>query len=152
MADTYHSLHDEVRRLTGTWTYPALAQLTGESLRTIQRHHGVASGSGMKKLILAAHAKDPDLARRFALAAGRNLEELGIAPKPPPVDVKTAAERLRQHADSVLLAAAHAVNLPPEAVRPAVAAALARVADMGASVADLAARLDKPLPGAPRAR
>jgi hypothetical protein len=156
VADNYHKLHDEVRRLTGTWTYPALASLTGESLRNIQRHHGVATGEGMAKLILAAHAKDPDLARRFAVAGGHDLQKLGIAPAPSPLaapqaappgtrDAKTPAERHRQNAESVLLAAAHAANLPPEAVRPAVAAALARARDLGANPADLAAHLAKPL-------
>jgi hypothetical protein len=155
VADNYHQLYDDVRRAAGYWTYPELAQLTGESLRTLQRHGGISTGEGMKKLILAAHAKDPDLARRFAVVAGRNLEELGIAPpKPapaPPVSPKLVAEQLRQQADSVLLAAAHAAGLPPEAVRPQVAAALARVRDIGASPADLAAHLAKPLPGASKA-
>ena len=38
------------------------------------------------------------------------------------------------------------MNLPPEAVRPAVAAAFARARDLGVGVAGLAAQLAKPLP------
>ncbi len=152
MADNFHQLYDDARRATGTWGYRALANLTGESLRTLQRHHGISTAAGMAKLILATHAKDPDLARRFAVTAGHDLNSLGIAPPPPPpppkpapLDARPPVERHRQDAESVLLAAAHAANLPPEAVRPAVAAALARARDLGASPADLAAQLAKPL-------
>jgi hypothetical protein len=152
VADDFHKLYDDARRATHTWTYPALAQLTGESLRTIQRHHGISTGTGMAKLILATHAKDPDLARRLAVVKGYDLVSLGIAPPPPaapvPIPTKPPVERHRQDAESVLLAAAHAANLAPEAVRPAVAAALARARDLGASPADLAAQLAKPLAAA----
>lgn len=152
MADDFHKLYDDARRATGTWTYPALSVLTGESLRTLQRHHGISGGPGMTKLILAAHAKNPDLARRLAVNRGYDLHSLGIAPppappspQPAPVDARPPVERHRQDAESVLLAAAHAANLPPEAVRPAVAAALARARDLGASPTDLATQLAKPL-------
>jgi hypothetical protein len=152
MADNFHKLYEDARRLTGYWTYPALAHLTGESLRTIQRHHGISSSAGMAKLILATHAKDADLARRLAVSAGHDLNALGIAPPPPPkpapIEVKPPVERHRQDAESVLLAAAHAASLPPEAVRPTVAAAFARASDLGASPAALAAQLAKPLGGA----
>lgn len=88
-----------------------------------------------------------------------DLHALGIAPPPappppqpaapveakPPVDPRPPLERHRQDAESVLLAAAQAANLPPEAARPAVAAALARARDLGANPVDLAAQLAKPL-------
>ncbi len=151
MADSYEELFWEARRVTGTWTNGALAALVGTSKRTIERHGGVGDGEQMKKLILATHAKDPDLARRLAKVAGHDVHALGIAPPPPAAAVPAAvaglppAEVLRGQADSVLLAAAHAANQPPEAVRAVVAAAFARARDMKADPAKIAALLAKPL-------
>ncbi|MHB1845169.1 MAG: hypothetical protein ACYCWW_10085 [Deltaproteobacteria bacterium] len=138
--------------------YRGLARVTGLSLRTIQRHHGLHYTSDAKPLIVAVHPTNPALAHELALACGTSLEAMGLVqPKaaPPPPEPPRPAVVLppepvgppparSEHADTVLLAAATALSLPPEAVRPAVAAALARAAELGVDVKGLAEQLTRP--------
>ncbi len=140
--------------------YRDLAKLYGVSLRTVQRRYGRPVGRGIIAILKPLLTKNPALARELAEAAGVDLAELGLVPPEPPpeppapppepevrvekVFVPTRVEpppALREHADSVLLAGAHALNQMPESIRPALAAAFARAAELGVSVAGLAERL-----------
>ncbi|HUB10041.1 MAG TPA: hypothetical protein VMB50_23760 [Myxococcales bacterium] len=162
VADNLFALILEARRLVA-FSNRDFAELTGVSLRTVERYPtsgGISHVGQTDKLIVATHAKDPQLAARLAAAAGRDLQELGLPPAPVPVPPAPRAapeptvaapaplpavpEARQEHADSVLLAAARALNLPPETVRPGVAAAFARASEMGVSVAGLAAQLKRP--------
>ena len=79
---------------------------------------------------------NPELARQLAAARGTTLEALGLGhPGPPPDPTQ------REHADSVVCAAADVLQLPPSAVRPAVAAAFARAGEMNVTFAGLARHL-----------
>ncbi|MHB8417536.1 MAG: hypothetical protein ACYDCL_05645 [Myxococcales bacterium] len=154
MDKNFALLYQEACHACG-FEYRDLAKLYNVSLRTVQRHHGRPEAD-ITPLIEATRARNVELARQLAQAAGMNLEKLGLVPPPPPrverVFVPTPVEpppARREHADSVLVAAAHALNLPPEAVRPAVAAALARAGELAVSVPGLAEILRRPVGGAP---
>ncbi|MHB8420665.1 MAG: hypothetical protein ACYDCL_21545 [Myxococcales bacterium] len=162
MAQNFQQLVFEARRLVA-YTNRDFAKLTGVSLRTVERYNrnfGISHSGQTHKLIAAVYPKNAELARQLAVASGTSLEALGLVPPAPAVSAAPPAppappppapvpEARSEHADAVLLAAAHAMNLPPEAVRPAVAAALARARDLGVSVAGLAERLSQPLPRPP---
>ena len=130
--------------------YRALGQLCGLGLRTVQRHHGLPGPMYAAPLIRSLHAVNPAMARELATASFTSLELLGIeAPAAAATPAPSTAEpgeggTLRLHAESVLLAAADAMQLPPGAVRPAVAAALGRAAELGADPKALAGQLSRP--------
>jgi hypothetical protein len=126
----------QAREETHTWTHPDLAKLLGCSLRTVQRHThsgGLSQESHYGILIQAVYPRNPELARQLAAARGTTVAALGIA---SPVDPTQ-----REHADSILCAAADALQLPPSAVRPALAAAFARAGEMNVTFAGLARHL-----------
>jgi hypothetical protein len=84
------------------------------------------------------HARDAGLAAEIARAAGESLESLGIVgpppPAPPAAPAKTSpdAKAARRFAvDSVVCAAAEAIDVGPAAVRQALLAALTRARQMG---------------------
>ena len=122
-----------------------LADLVGSSLRTVERYNekqgGLNDRSHNESLIHAIHPKNPELAFELAEACGTRLEALGLVPPkrtepaPPPTPPRPAARP--EHADSVVCAAADALNISPAAVRPAVAAAFAKANALGMSVEDL---------------
>ncbi len=117
------------------FTHREFAELTGVSLRTVQRHAHAGGISGpfqTQKLLAALHPIDPALARELAEAAGLDLAALGLGIPPAPVEARP------EHADSVLLAAADAMHLAPEAVRPALAAIFARARELNVNPASLA--------------
>ena len=110
----------QARRETGTWTDGDLAKLLGCSRSTIQRNRhtaGLSRDVHYRLLIQAVHPKNPKLAAQIASARGLGLQQLGLTP-PAPAPDPTRPE----HADAVVYAAADVLQLPPSAVRPAVAA------------------------------
>ena len=122
-----------------------LAELMGRSRRTLSRY--VRSRSAILipqewlALARAVYAKNPSLAATLASRAGGTLVSFGIAPPPPPPAPPKPAEAstslaapTRDQLDLVVLAAAEAANLAPQAVRPVIAAAFARAAAMGVTV------------------
>ncbi len=142
MPSTMANLNELVRlarRETGTWIDGDLAKLLGCSRRTVQRNsrtEGLSRDEHYLRLIRAWHPRNPDLARQLAAARGTTLEALGLAPPAPPPDTTGPL-----HADSVVYAAADVLQLPPSAVRPAVAAAFAKAREHGATVEGLARHL-----------
>ena len=113
------------------------AALIGVSRRTVQRWDasgGVPSAGQIVKLARAVHPHDRALSARLARGAGTSLEELGIEPvASAPADAHMV--------DSITCAAADAMNMVPEAVRPALRAAFERARDLRMSPADVAAAL-----------
>ncbi len=142
MGSTMPALHELVRsarREAGAWTDGDLAKLLGCSRRTIQRNSrtdGLSKDEDYGLLIRAVHPKNPDLAAQLARARHTTLEELGIAaPEPPPDPTRP------EHADSVVYAAADVLQLPPSAVRPALAAAFAKACEHAVTIDGLARHL-----------
>jgi hypothetical protein len=81
------------------------------------------------------HPIDRDLAVRLATAAGTTLVALGLeAPQPSPLVSQPHSVGLSDLANSVVFAAADAVDLAPKAVRPAVVAAFAQAQKLGLTV------------------
>jgi hypothetical protein len=86
------------------------------------------------------YPRDPDLAARLAASQLATLEQFGIAP-PPTAAAPPGQAAERRDIDSLLCAAADAMNGPPRAVRPIVTAAFVRARDMGLTVEAVAAAL-----------
>jgi hypothetical protein len=110
-----------------------IGEFLGYSRRTIVRwtRSGIsgATDADWCKMARAVHAKNPELARQAAKAAGETLESLGLVtqarePARPPL---TTADR----ADLAVYAAAEAMATSPQAVRPALLAALDRMTAVG---------------------
>ncbi|MHB8417684.1 MAG: helix-turn-helix domain-containing protein [Myxococcales bacterium] len=140
---TLDELVRQARRELHVWTHPQFARFLGCSTRTVQRHvrfGGVSQESHYHQIIRAVHPTNPALAAQLAAARHVTLEALGVRPPAPPPDPTR-----REHADSVVCAAADVLQLPPSAVRPAVAAAFARASELEVTFAGLA----KLLAGAP---
>ncbi|MDP8999386.1 MAG: hypothetical protein M3O46_04670, partial [Myxococcota bacterium] len=105
-------------------------------------------------LARAVYPRNPQVAARLAQAAGTSLEQLGLVVAPPPSAVPPAPPPSPFVAsslftvDSITCAAADAMNMVPEAVRPGLRAAFERARDLGLSVADVAAALTPAKPAA----
>jgi hypothetical protein len=125
-------------------TQKTLGALIGCSRRTIiryQSHGAVLTPATWEKLARAAHAKDRALAADLAAKAGHTLVSLGLeAPPPPPAPPAPpprpapSAEHL---ADSIVCAAAEAMQATPQAARPAVVAAFERAVALGLSAEEV---------------
>ncbi len=136
---TLYQIVRQARSETGTWTHPAFAKLLGCSVRTVQRHPetgGVSARHHYDILIRATHANNPGLAAQLAAAVGTTLEAAGVAAPSDPTR--------HEHADSVLCAAADVLQLPPTAVRAALAAAFARASEYEVTIGGLARLLAEP--------
>jgi hypothetical protein len=121
-------------------THGQLANMLGVSLRTVARWYAKQGGpvaGDFHTLARAVHPRDPDVAARLAAAGGTTLEALGLTA--PPEDLTLPVPLL---VDSVLCAAAAALDVAPKAVRPALVAAFQRAREMRLSVeaVDLALR------------
>jgi hypothetical protein len=109
-------------RMIGT----RFAKFLGISDRTLRRWIDGGTRLSPSRLVMlasAVHAKDPGLASRIAAVHGHTLDELGIGLSP---DQSVAWEIAR--------AAAEVVDLPPHAMRPALAAALGRARAAGLTI------------------
>jgi transcriptional regulator with XRE-family HTH domain len=96
------------------------AELCGVSTRTVQRWMNGRSALAphdYRTLAQAVFPHDPELAGELAVAGGVTLEKMGLAEPPPSVDLII---------DSVLCAAAVAVDMKPLELRPALLAAFKR--------------------------
>jgi hypothetical protein len=119
-----------------------VGKIMGVSGRTIQRW---GSGSGLRlirphaeSLARAVYPKDAELAAHIAAAAGTTLQELGIASVPP-------GPRAGHLVDSLVCAAAEAMDVLPRLVRPGLLAAFARALEMGLTVEMVHAALAGPI-------
>lgn len=114
-------------------TQREIGALLGYSRRTIVRWtaHGTgAIDADWCTLARAVHPKDPELAARAAKAAGETLQSLGIVPATPPAPVRPPLATA-DLVELVVHAAADAVDMAPRAIRPALLAALDRMAAVG---------------------
>ncbi|HZU81967.1 MAG TPA: helix-turn-helix transcriptional regulator [Polyangiaceae bacterium] len=128
-------LHD-ARKVLGLESQGRLGELLGSSQRSGQRWERAEStptSEQLAKLAALVHPKDGQLAVEIAAAAGGTLEGLGVvrpAPAPPPAGAPDPVHIV----DTVVCAAAEAMQLMPEAVRPALRAAFRRARLAGLSV------------------
>jgi len=138
-----------------------LAELVGSSLRTVQRwetRRGQPSISVMQVLADAVRPHDPDLASQIDVWAPRPAPpappvlppaavEIAAPPVlPPPLPPPPPVPPIPQAVlvDSVVCAAAEAMTLSPQAVRPAVLAAFARARDAALTVEAVVGALAPP--------
>ncbi len=113
-----------------------LGTMLGSSARTGQRWErgGMPPApQQLHQLAALVHPFDPELAARIATAGGSTLAELGIALPPAPAP-GAGMPNPTLMVDSVVCAAADAMQLVPEAVRPALRAAFRRARLAGLSV------------------
>jgi transcriptional regulator with XRE-family HTH domain len=124
------------RPLVG-YTHRQLADVVGYSERTVRRWYAGGSNPdfvALGRLADAVRPKDSSLAAELDAAAGRPPP----APLPlPPVVVAPppAAPAVPPHVlvDSIVCAAAEAMSLTPQAVRPAIVAAFKRASEAAIS-------------------
>jgi hypothetical protein len=145
MSDSTTVLLLEARRAL-LWGQGDLANHFGLSKRTIQRWDARGSTPMPEQLASLArlvHRHDAELAARIAAAGGASLEDLGLAPKPASAAAPSAppAPSHAHMADSITCAAADAVAMLPDAVRPALLAAFERARDLAIAPADVAKAL-----------
>ncbi|HEY8042303.1 MAG TPA: hypothetical protein VIF15_21015 [Polyangiaceae bacterium] len=134
-------------------TQQGLADLVSGSLRSSQRWtaaQAVPSAEQLRTLAVAVHAHDAGLAREIAAEAGTTLEALGLMslhppPGPPPPSTPPALVPLL--VESVVAAAAEALDASPRVMRPALLAALERAEQAGLTLADVLAVLSAPAAG-----
>jgi transcriptional regulator with XRE-family HTH domain len=113
-------------------TQVELARLIGVSRSTGQRlDAGRASLSQAQyfQLAKAVYPRDAALAAQLASRGGTTLEALGLVPPVTPTPATSPA----QLAESVLCAAAEAMDLSPRLVRVGLLAAMARARELGVS-------------------
>jgi transcriptional regulator with XRE-family HTH domain len=138
-------LHTEVHFKLGL-NQRETAEICGISLRTVQRwsaRQASPSSFDYEKLAAAAFPKDADLAARLASAAGTTLTALGLVPPPPPAPppappapampppVPQTFGPVELVVDSILCAAAVAMDMKPLEIRPALVAAFRRTRQLG---------------------
>jgi hypothetical protein len=118
-------------------TQNGLGEMLGASRRTAQRWAAGASfpsAAQLASLAALVHPREPALAAQLAEAAGSSLERLGIV---PPVTGPSAALMV----DSVVCAAAEAMDALPRVVRPALLAAVRRARQLGLTLEAVEAAL-----------
>jgi hypothetical protein len=117
--------------------------LLGTSKRTVQRWSAGRSFPTFKQIATAAaavHPRNAGIAAELAELLGHTLESLGIvkpAPPPAPSSAWSPDEVRSFAAEAVVSAAADALQLSPQAVRPAVFAMLERAKAARMTIDDL---------------
>lgn len=107
-----------------------LAALLRVSPRTIIRYYqrgGVLAPSDYERLAVRVHPHDAAFAAELAAVVGKSLVDLGLA-APAPEERGPSTKHLL---DSVVCAAAEAMQVSPHLVRPALVAALERALALG---------------------
>ena len=136
-------------------TYQEIGRHAGVSGRTVQRWVAGQShpiGTNFHRLAAVVHPRDPVLAADIAAFCGTTLEALGVVrPEPTAAPALAPARPTAAHAETVVYAAAEAMDVSPRAIRPALAAAFARAAELGFTASDFALVLaEKPAKPAPK--
>lgn len=117
-----------------------LAEKMGVSRRTGQRWNAGRGPSGMDLQDMArlVYPVDATLAGEIAAASGTTLQALGLLPPPAPVAPAAPppppAGPPDRVVDAVVCAAAEAMQVMPQSVRPAVLAAFACAKELGLTV------------------
>ncbi len=141
-------------------TQETLGTMLGVSRKTMGRWmagRGSPTIGQWANLARAVHAVNPPLAQRIATEMGETLVSLGlVAPPPSPEALAAAAAAAAPPplaaadlVDSIVCAAAEAVNLPPQAIRPALLAAYDRTASVRLSIEQVRDALRPPPPPPP---
>src|ERR1700722_18895092 len=137
-----------------------LADITGSSRRTVQRWAAGKSSPydfHVIKAACAVHARSPTHAALLAAAVGKTLVELGLEkpPAPPPAPAASPTVLIaappppppldaRHIVDSVVCAAANALQVVPQSVRPALLAAFTRARQLNLSLEAVEKALGEP--------
>ena len=117
-----------------------LARLMGCSSRTIIRYYkrgGVLAPNTYAQLAAACHPHDVALAAHLAQEAGTTLVSMGLQSSPasqeaaPPPAPRGPSPSGKHLVDSIVCAAAEAMQTPPHAMRPALMAAFERAIALG---------------------
>jgi hypothetical protein len=163
----------EARRHLGL-SQGSLGELLGSSRRTAQRWettHTKPSDEQWQELARHIHPHDPSLASELALMGKSSLSALGLekppppplpapqlpsphrglAPQPPPIVVSPAQHPMPELppevVDSVVCAAAEAMNVMPAGARPGLFAAFERAEKIGLTVSQVVRALRPFVPG-----
>jgi hypothetical protein len=115
-----------------------LSARLGVSRRTGQRwNQGKGPyGTDLHRMAGMVFPVDAALAAEIAEAGGTTLEALGVLPPPPPAPAPPVAPPDRV-IDAVVCAAAEAMQMAPQNVRPALLAAFTSAKDLGLTVDDV---------------
>jgi DNA-binding XRE family transcriptional regulator len=137
-------------------TQEQLGALLGVSRRTSgrwERRQSIPAPHNLHALARAVHPHDPPLASRIAAEAGATLASLGLeSPPPPPAPAPPPPRPYPPVAllvESVVCAAAEALDAKPPAVRQVLQAAFHRARAMALSVEDIDDVLTPPPAAAP---
>jgi transcriptional regulator with XRE-family HTH domain len=136
------------------YTQQRLADALDTSLRTVQRWSSGDShptAGHIRTLAILVHPHDANLAGKLAARIDDTPESLGLVARPPPPTeraVTLTREVSTALAESVVAAAAEAMDASPRVARPVVVAAMQRARSAGLGVEDVISGLR---PEAPRA-
>jgi DNA-binding XRE family transcriptional regulator len=137
-------------------TQDTLGKMLGLSRRTVSRwtrHTSAPSAEHLHALARAVHPKDAALAAKLARAGGESLESLGIAKAIAGVPLPGTPPRpfppTRLVVESVVCAAAEAMQASPAAVRGILRAAFARARALGLTVEEMDDALAEPAEPSP---
>jgi transcriptional regulator with XRE-family HTH domain len=155
MSASIHSLFDRARQALHA-SQVEIGTMLGASRRTAQRWDaGKASPSTEQLQTLArrVYPSDPRLAAEIATATATTLQALGlVAPAPPPAPPQAAPPPppppVESVVDSMVCAAAEAIDVMPRVVRPALLAAFTRARELQLSVE----AVERALQGKPAAK
>ncbi len=124
-----------------------LAELLQCSERTVNRYYGgggYISPSTYARLATACHPHDRAVAAHLAERGGQTLESLGLerpAAPPAPAPAAPPTPAPAHLADSIVCAAAEALDASPRTMRPAVRAALERMVALGMTAGEVLAAM-----------
>jgi hypothetical protein len=128
-------------------TQKKLAEVLQCSERSVSRYYdrgGYIGPSGYARLATACHPHDRALAAYLAERGGQTLESLGlerpVAPAAPAPVAKPSASGPHL-ADSIVCAAAEALDASPRTMRPALRAALERMVALGMTAGEVLAAM-----------
>jgi transcriptional regulator with XRE-family HTH domain len=131
-----------------------LARLMGCSSRTIIRYYkrgGALAPATYANLATACHPRDVALAAHLAQQAGETLISMGLETPPAsvadllPPSPRGPAPSARYLVDSVVCAAAEAMQTPPHVMRPALVAAFERAIALGMTADDVLKGMVEPV-------
>lgn len=123
-------------------TQQEFGDMVGITKRTVQRWEtrgAILTPTNVEALARALHPVQSHLATQVAAAAGTTLHELGIVP-PAPQQASGHSDAL----EALVGAAADAMGVSVDAIRPALAAAFARADEAGLDVHTVAEGLKQP--------
>ena len=130
-----------------------LAGLLGCSTRTVIRYlhgGGILLPSTYERLARAVHPHDRAFATELAANGGYTLVSLGLEqpPSPPSPPVPPRPVPTSKHlVDSIVCAAAEAMQTPPHAMRPALMAAFERAFALGMTAEEVLKGMTPPAKG-----